>query len=71
LQAIGGVTTIRGMPSGLEVYLDSSSFDEISLRERIALYYRYNLDFHDIKTFVNDSNRHWVYSPAAYWAKRF
>jgi hypothetical protein len=27
LQAIGGVTTVRGIPSGLEVYLDSSSFD--------------------------------------------
>jgi hypothetical protein len=80
IQEIPGVISIEGLPSadpagggaaGLRVGINTGQFDEWSLRELLALYYRYDLDFEELKIFINDDNQQWVYDAEKFWASRF
>ena len=80
IQAIPGVTSVEGLPAAdptpgaparLRVGIDMKRFDEWSLREIFSLYYRFDLDFEELRTFINDDNKLWVYDPQKFWAKRF
>ena len=80
IQEIAGVISIEGLPSaesapggaaGLKVGINMDQFDDWSLREFLALYYRYDLDFEELKIFVNGNNQQWVYDSQKFWASRF
>ena len=79
IQEIRGVISIEGLPSsdsttggaaGLRVGINMDQFDDWSLRELLALYYRYDLDFEELTIFVNENNRQWVCDPNKFWANR-
>ncbi|MCW2314683.1 hypothetical protein [Rhodoblastus acidophilus] len=71
LQRIPGITSIIGSSAGLSADIEKTSFDDNSLRELIALYHRYDLDFNDIEVLVTQGNKDWVYDPETYWAVHF
>lgn len=79
IQEIPGVISIEELPSAaplargparLRVGVNMSQFDKFSLMELLALYYRFGLNFEELKIFINDSNRQWVCDPKTFWARR-
>lgn len=70
LQAVPGVISVIGVQTGLRVTVDLSLFNDLSLKEMLSLYYRYELDFGELKIFINYKNSLWVCRPTMYWWDR-
>ena len=69
LESISGVSRVVGSPTGLIVTLRSRSLSESSLRELIALYFRYSLPMAALAQFETPKNTAWFRGPKAYWHK--
>lgn len=67
LRSIPGVTRVVGNPRGLEVSLRSKLLSESSLRELLALHFRYRLPMRDLAQFKTEKNTSWFSDPSAYW----
>lgn len=67
LGSIPGVTRVQGTPEGLEVTLSSKLLGASSLRELLALHFRYRLPMRDLAQFRTEKNATWFSNPAAYW----
>jgi hypothetical protein len=79
IQEIPGVASVEQWPSAtreplqnarLKVGIDMKKFDQWSLRELLALYYRFDLEFEELLLFANADNKHWFYDTEAFWASR-
>lgn len=82
LQSIPGVVSIDGFDmrftsssaetgAAHRIGISRVEFNEWSLRELLALYHRYNLDFGELAIFVDENNRNWVYDKRKFWAHGF
>lgn len=69
IQAITGVTGVRGVGRELHISLRSKRLSSNALREFIALYKRYGGDFRELAPFLNAGNSHWFANPNAHWHK--
>ena len=67
LTSISGVVRVVGTPKGLEVTLRSKRLSEASLRDLLAIYFRYGLPMRELAVFESESNRHWFRSRDKYW----
>ena len=67
LQSISGVTDVKGQGTDLIVSLDNQMVSDVSLREFIALFHRYNLPMSLLSVFESPNNSAWLRSSAAYW----
>ncbi len=67
IKRIAGVDQINGIQGGIEVSIVHSKFDDSSLRELFSLYQRYDLNFAELRIFINESNEEWVNNTSAYW----
>ena len=67
LESIEGVKRIIGTPNGLLVTLRTSKLSEVSLRDFLALHWRYKLPMKDLGKFLNSSNERWFSNSATYW----
>jgi hypothetical protein len=67
LTSIGGVVRVVGTPKGLEVTLRSSKLSERSLRDLLAIHFRYGLAMRSLALFETRENRPWFRSPDKYW----
>jgi hypothetical protein len=67
LKAIEGVLRVEGKPYGLLVHLKTMHLSDDSLRDFIALHYRYSLPMRNLRLFKHDQNTHWFYDKNAYW----
>lgn len=58
---------------GDRLYLELATDDlhDYSLRDLLALFYRYNIDMKQLKRFLNKENRSWFFdNKKAYWHKQ-
>ena len=67
LEAIPGVTRVTGTADGLVVTLASRTPSEVTLRELLALHFRYALPMHSLAQFETPRNRRWFRARDAYW----
>ena len=67
LGSIPGVTRVHGTPEGLEITLRSRFLGDSSLRELLALHFRYRLPMRDLAQFRTEKNATWFFDPLAYW----
>jgi hypothetical protein len=67
LESISGVQRITGTSNGLRVTLRTSRLSETSLRDLLALHWRYKLPMRDLARFLSESNEGWFTNPVAYW----
>jgi hypothetical protein len=67
LDKIPCITRYRG--EGDAVYIDvvRSKVDDSSLREMLALFYRYGVDMQQLAVFECAANRGWFSDPKSYW----
>jgi len=70
LQAIPGVSSVVGTPTGLEVTLRSKRLSQVALRELLALHFRYGLPMKDLAQFETAQNKSWFRAPHMYWHKK-
>jgi len=69
LGKIGCVSDYRGVGDQLLVTVAMQKLDDKSLRELIALFYRYRADMKQLAIFRDDDNRQWFSDPEKYWHK--
>ena len=67
LESISGVLKATGSPNGLVVSLRSSKLSESSIRNLLALHWRYRLPMGALASLLTKSNEHWFADPGAYW----
>lgn len=67
LQAIPGVVSVVGIPAGLEVTLRSKRLSQATLRDLLAIHFRYGLPMKGLAQFETPQNNSWFRSPQAYW----
>ena len=70
LDKIEHVVSYQGGPRGLVAVLKDGPIDDNSLRELIALHYRYKLYMKRLAAFETDENRKWFRNSRAYWYSR-
>lgn len=70
LQSIPGVVSVGGAGLALHIRLRSKRLSANSLRELIALYWRYGGFLPDLAQFENPSNTAWLRAPRAFWYRR-
>lgn len=70
LEKIKCVERITGSGDELYIKLKESPIDNMSLREILALFYRYDVDMKQLAQFLNNKNKKWFYGPQAYWFER-
>ena len=68
LKKIEGII-YKGVGDELQIEVKADNFSEISLRELIAIFSRYDIDMGQLRALVDDSNKRWVINPHAYWYK--
>lgn len=67
LNKIECIEEISGVGDSIKIALASKVNDE-SLREIIALFYRYEVDMTQLQTLLTKTNRHWFFeNKEAYW----
>ena len=67
LEAIPGVTNVRGIGRELIVTLRSRRLSDKALRELIGLHWRYGLPMRSLAQFENKRNRQWFRSKEKFW----
>jgi hypothetical protein len=67
LTSIAGVIRVVGTPNGLEVTLRTSRLSERSLRDLLAIHFRYGLPMRSLAQFETPVNRAWFRSREKYW----
>lgn len=70
ISKIRSIQKWEGKGDEIHLYPSSSAISEKGLRELIALFYRYEIDMHQLQQFVNDKNREWFTDKKSYWHKR-
>lgn len=70
LQGIPGVVGVQGVGRELRIRLRSRRLSAKSLRELIALYWRYGGVLSELAHFENPTNAAWLRDPKAYWHRR-
>ena len=65
LESIDSVRSVAGVGKQLEIEVVEVA--DGSLRELIALFYRYNLDGRVLAQFETDANSSWFRSAGSYW----
>jgi len=61
------VTTVFGEVDEIVLSIGSTSIEDGSLRELIALLHRYNLPLQQLATFKNPSNQDWFQNENKFW----
>lgn len=67
LNGIPEVKSVTGVGRELHIELSNNVFSEASLRELIALYFRYNGNMKELAKFVTPENESWLKNKEAYW----
>ncbi|MDY7540333.1 hypothetical protein QN372_04200 [Undibacterium sp. RTI2.1] len=57
----------KGVHDSIHIDIPSNQIEDGTLRELLALFYRYKIDSQQLTQFINDSNRSWVLNKHAYW----
>lgn len=66
LERIDGFANAKGVGEELHVHI-KESIDESSLRDLIALFFRYNIDLAQIPKVVSLHQHPWLLKPSVYW----
>lgn len=70
LEKINGVSGVYGQGLSIMLKMDDSINDE-SLRELLALFYRYGIDMKQLGTFRNKDNQSWFYdNKQSFWFEK-
>jgi len=64
---IPAVKKVFGEVDEIVLSIDSASIEDNSLRELIALLYRYHLPLNQLAIFKNKSNQEWFHSENKFW----
>lgn len=67
LQGIEGIESVQGAPEGLIIGLEGEDLPEMSLRELLAIYRRYDGDMKELAVFLRPDNESWFKKPGSYW----
>lgn len=66
LKALPEVRDIYGSGRCLYIKCDTSLADD-SLRELVAIFFRYHVDTAQLDVFATNENKHWFMNPGSYW----
>ena len=70
LEQINGVSDVYGQGLSIMLTVDDSINDE-SLRELLAVFYRYGIDMKQLGTFRNNDNQSWFYdNKQSFWCEK-
>jgi hypothetical protein len=69
LRSIACIKDTKGIGRELIISLARTPSDD-ELRELIGLFYRYNIDMHQLAAFVSDANQIWLRKADSYWFER-
>ena len=70
LKEIEAIKDIKGIGDEIQLAIKNSNIDENSLRELIAIFYRYKIEMSQLKQFLNEGNEYWFKAnDCAYWKK--
>ena len=68
IRKISCVMNIEGYGNELHACINREKIDERSLRELLALFYRYNVDMKQLAVFLNENNREWFFeNKVSFW----
>lgn len=67
LKKIPAVITYFGQGHSLYIQCDPAPIDDESLRELIALFFRYGIDTAQLDVYLTDANRSWFADEQKYW----
>lgn len=67
LDKIDGLLNYRGDGEYLYINISNKCIDDNSLRELIALFFRYGIDMKQLSVFKNDNNQRWFFDSQKYW----
>ena len=69
LKRIPAITNINGVGDEIQLSIDSNTtIDDQSLRELLAIFYRYKIDMMQLSQFRDKANEGWFYdNKSAYW----
>jgi hypothetical protein len=67
ISKIRSVSKWSGKADEIHLYLPKSTISDKSLRELVALFYRYNIDMRQLEQFTNDRNRRWFADKTKVW----
>jgi hypothetical protein len=67
LQALNCVKSVNGVGRTVGVVIDRSLVDEESLRELLAVFFRYGVPMSQLGVFESSENRQWFRNREAYW----
>lgn len=70
LDKIKCIAGYYGSGSVLYIKIFSNEVDDQSLREILAIFYRYEIDMKQLAIFKNKKNQKWFYESHKYWFKR-
>ena len=70
LDKIECIQSYNGQSDILHITIVNNGIDDISLREIIAIFYRYGIDMKQLVKFKNKENREWFCDSHKYWFKR-
>ncbi len=70
IESLNGVIKVYG--KGFSIIIEvEDSIDDLCLKELIAIFYRYNADMSQLKSFLTRENKFWFYSNSrAYWHRK-
>ncbi len=67
LNKIKCINRYDGEGGFLRIYIIKSLVDDYSLRELLAVFYRYRIDMKQLAGFVTEKNKKWFCVPTKYW----
>lgn len=67
LEQIGDVERVCGVGTQIQIELKQNALQDESLRELIALFYRFNISAKQLAQFRTQQNESWFFRETAYW----
>ena len=61
LKRIVAINEIEGVGNEIRLHIENASIDDESLRDLIAIFYRYGIELTQLSQFKNKDNEEWFY----------
>lgn len=70
IERVPGVKSVQGRGRALLITFARTRLPDESLREVIALFFRYGVEMTQLADLLTEANRAWFASPRAYWHRK-
>lgn len=70
LKNINHIEDIIGVDNEIQLIVSGKNIPSDSLRDLIAVFYRYNVAMEQLAQFVDDKNKEWFQNPKMFWYEK-